>query len=233
MLGAGFPILPADRSQLDAAISMFEESRHIMHPETLGRRLYQLAFLEGDPEQPYGLHLQVQSQTFYRMMMGRYYDMKLNQILESMARGEASQGGPVAAYSVTVKVVPGKPVLQALDMRKAFQTYDRLTTDFWQNYAVSFEEAAAKRMRDGQEEPVGNRGEFDSSFSDLPYDKKQAFAYLDPDKADLRYQSHLKELFNTAFRPLTDGDLSKDAYKNFDRRLTSAGTSTSGRDALP
>jgi len=227
MLAIGFPVLPAERSQLLDAVKMFQESDHIMPPDTLGRRLYLFAFLEGSPEQPYGLHLQVQSQTFYRMMIGRYYDMKLHRIFEGASQGLHVAPQPV---TVTVKVIPGKPVMQAFNMQEAYDTYDRLTEEFWQSYALSFEEAAAKRMRDGQGEPVGNNGEFYSSFSDLPNDKKRVFDYLDPKKAESRYQSHRELLFNTAFRPLTHSD-SQVAYQNapFDRKVASAGTSTSGR----
>ncbi len=48
--------------------------------------MHHLAYLEGNPEQPYGIHLQLQSQAFYRMMIQHYYEYKLGQSTELLKR---------------------------------------------------------------------------------------------------------------------------------------------------
>lgn len=226
MLGAPIPAVPARLSQVDAAVRMVDETElgHLIKPTTVARRLYDPALLEGGRNRPYAIHQQLQSQVFYRMMIERYEELKLRAIDDAI-RNARRTGTPV---TLKIPVMKGNQQVPPFDNRLAYTRYDRLTAEFWENYARSYADAYRMRLQSGTEEMSGPSHNFLTTFADLPEDKKRAFAHWSAEKADRSYKQHLASLYTTSFGPYVHPELPVDT-REVERRISGGGTSSSAR----
>ncbi|SPO29274.1 uncharacterized protein UTRI_06223 [Ustilago trichophora] len=222
VLGVSIPPVPSRLSQVKEALKLVDETQlRYLKEESLAKRLYNFASLEGGAERPYGLHQQLQSQTFYRMMIDHYDQAKTKAIDDAILQGRRTQTPVNVEYRVdrNGQIVGFNP-------QQAHAEYDRLTAEFWRNHAGLYVDAYLKRLASGQEKLRGPTHDFTSRFSDLQDDKRQVFAHWPASQAKQYFDWHLGQLYHASFGPYVHPKLSvNDA--DAERRLFSAGASSS------
>lgn len=232
--GVRIPPLPASVSQVEAAKAIINDRppNELISPERLAKRLYHLAFLEGDPARPHAIYHQLQSLAFYRMNIERYLHLKVMPIWKEVAQASSKgtsvtiiapvgrlKDGETATKEAALSILGKAPAiiddranrlagLAVFDDDKAYETYDGLVKDFWKNYASLFSRLYFTRISEGRESDVVPTGK--SLFSELPKDKTDAFKYLDRNRASNLYEKHYRMAFHTSAAEL------EPAMSNFD-----------------
>ncbi|SPO29930.1 uncharacterized protein UTRI_06223_B [Ustilago trichophora] len=226
-LGVSIPEVPSSLSQVKEALSLLDETQlRYLNEKKLAKRLYNFASLEGDAHSPYGVHQQLQSQTFYRMMIDYYAKMKTEAIEKAILEGQRTH--------IPVRVdyrVDHNGQLVGFSRQQAHDEYDRLTAEFWRNHAGLYIDAYLKRLYSGDEKLSGTSHDFTSRFSDLPEDKRRVFAHWPPAIANQFFDWHLGKLYHSSFGPYAQPELSKNGA-NVERRLSSAGASSSSSSRI-
>lgn len=219
-----FPPLPSHLSQLDAATRIVYESDPIRLevPERLAMNMHHLAYLEGNPEQPYGIHLQLQSQAFYRMMIQHYYEYKLGPVNRALKEGKRQ--------ILLLPIIQGRLPDHLYDIEAAFRTYDQLVSDFWERHALLFFEGLYKRKPVNPNEANHFR-DLRSTFSQLPSDRKSVFANTIRRK-DETYDHHFSAVA-LSFKPSALDQMQRvqNGDTDFERKISNALASSSGSGA--
>lgn len=218
--------LPSHLSQVSEALRMIDGpvQGRLQEPHVLGERLARLAFLEANPDQPYGMHLALQSQVFYRMLIDRYVHFRIHPIVKGLIEAEPSK-----PQTFETRWTPGKDVLHDLNALPAYKTYDRKVEEFWHRYATSYIEAHLKRVRLEKEDGLDSLDEFRTKYHELPKDKKQAFTYVLQKRAEGMFGLHRHYVFTTVFHRPEQEAMWKDVMQDphIVRKVSSVGASTS------
>lgn len=235
--GISLPPLPADVSQVEAAKRIIEDRdpNDFLPPQKLAKRLYHLAFLEGDPDRPYALHHQMQSQAFYRMNIRRYDQLKVAPIHNEMTRAILAGKSielrvPLGSYKPGSKVAISAADLERAgglyDTQAAYDAYDSLVADFWRHYATLYTQRYRSRVFHKTEAMLMNKFDtFETSYTDLPEDKKKLLSFLSRKEAAKSYGLHFRWVHNAAMEHIAKAMMSKDDEEA--RRVSSFHASTS------
>lgn len=225
------PPLPADVSQVEAAKSLIHETglEELQPAERIARRLFNFATLEGDPRRPYGIHQQLQSQAFYRMMIEQYLRQKLGAIYEAMQAPGATTRGIMVSFPAkdiaSGSTSDGRRNVLLSFSEHGHDAYDRLLDDFWRNHADLFAQQYRARANDGRE--VAAEGDnFASLYRELPEDKKAALDYLKHRDAAHAFDRHQMTIYQAAVSKHIRPALTKNGPDDL-RRLSSGEASSS------
>lgn len=216
------PEVPSSLSQVKEALKLVDETQlRYLNQKKLAKRFHNFASLEGGAHSPYGVDQQLQSQTFYRMMIDHYDKMKTEAIDKAISEGQRTLTPVRVNYSVdhNGQIVGFNP-------QQAHAEYDHLTAEFWRNHAGLYVDAYLKRLYSGDEMLSGTRHDFTSQFPDLPKDKRRVFAHWPPAIANQYFDWNLGQLYHSSFGPYVNPELSKSGA-DIERRLSSAGASGS------
>ncbi|KAF6767242.1 hypothetical protein PSEUBRA_003430 [Kalmanozyma brasiliensis GHG001] len=221
--------LPSDISQVNAAKSLLHETGlgELQSASKIAKRLFNFAILEGDPRRPYGLHQQIQSQAFYRMMIEQYLRQKLGTVFEAMQ--EPTTRAIAVSYPVEDlsfgSTPDGRQNIFMSFTEHGYDAYDRLLDEFWRNHADLFAQQYRARIYDGRE-TAWQGDNFISLYRELPEDKKAALDHLKRrDAADAFYRHQLKVSGATVSKYIRPA-LTKDRPEDL-RRLSSGEASSS------
>lgn len=227
VFGVKLPLIPSSASQVQAAKDILDATKpnELIPPHKLASKFYRLSFLEGDPDRPFAIHHQVQSQAFYRMYIDHYMHLRVKPIYDELQRGRVvnilvplghNQGGSTAENQATSLT---------FDIRSAYNAFDDLVDEFWKNYASIYAQKYWQRLHNKREFLIENKDTFDTTYSDLPEDKKAILGYQNKNKVVRDYLYHLRAMHGIAMNHIGSALEAKDDIAQ--RRASSLLASTS------